>query len=123
MIPKKLVTACLERDGWTCQLALPGCLLDATVADHRANRGHGGSKVLNDLACLIAACGLCNGAKEDAHSLELIALENRGLWVRKAATNADTVKRCRETPVEGLDGELAWLTSDGRRVPVGRTTF
>lgn len=120
MIPKRIVRAVLERDNWTCQLAMvPECLVDATVADHRADRGHGGSKVLNDMACLVAACGICNGAKADAHSLQLIALRERGLDVLKAATNHATVARCRETPVQGLDGVWWWLTSDGRRVEVG----
>jgi len=114
-IPKLVVRVVLARDGGRCVLRLPGCLGVATVADHRANRGAGGSKVLNDPACLIAACELCNGAKEDAHGEHLARLRLFGLRVLKAATNAATVTRCRDTPVTYPDGTVWKLNSDGSR--------
>ena len=114
-IPKPLVRTVLERDGGWCLLALPGCMGEASVADHRADRGHGGSGVLNDPACLIAACGICNGAKPAIHGQLLVNLLERGLKVRKAATNAGTVQRCRDTPVEDLEGRWWLLRSDGTR--------
>lgn len=108
----------IERDGGWCLLALPGCQGEATTTDHRANRGAGGSRVLNDPANLVAACSLCNSAKADAHTLVLLELEERGLWVRPAATNEKTLARARETPVETLDGERWYLISGTERVRV-----
>ena len=118
-IPRKLVQQVLTRDGGFCLLALPGCLGEATVADHRANRGAGGSKVLNDPRALIAACGPCNGAKEDSTGQLRLNLAERGLIVPKAATNQQTLTRCAHTPVERLDGVLVWLTGWGTAVEVG----
>lgn len=117
-LPKKLFDTILIRDGFFCLLALPGCQGEATTLDHRANRGAGGSAVLNHPACLVAACWACNGAKADAPSLVLLELEERGLWVRKAATNEDTLRRCIETPVEYLDGTRCYLISAAEKVPV-----
>ena len=114
-IPKPIVAKILERDNYSCVLNLPGCLGEATVADHRANRGAGGSKQLNNPACLIAACVLCNGAKEEAHGEYLARLRVFGLRVLKAATNYETVHRCIDTPVTYPDGSTYKLNSDGTR--------
>jgi hypothetical protein len=76
----------------------------------------GGSTVLDHPANLIAACSLCNGAKADAGALTLLDLEERGLWVRKAATNLLTLQRAKETPVEALDGQRWFLVSATKRV-------
>lgn len=112
----------IERDGGFCLLALPGCEGEATTTDHRANRGSGGSRVLNDPRCLVAACWKCNGAKADAGSLVLVKLEERGLYVRKDSTNAKTLERCIATPVEYLDGERHYLVSatERRHISEGR---
>ena len=115
MIPKKLVTLVLERDDGWCVIAGPACLGEATVADHRANRGAGGSTVLNDARCLVAACGLCNSFKADASRWDRDELVRRGLIVLKAATNQETVRRCQNQPVEYPDGAVWFLTRDGRR--------
>lgn len=117
-LPRKLVEQIIERDGGWCLLALPGCLGEALIADHRANRGMGGSVSLDHPANLIAACALCNGAKADAHALVLLELEERGLWVRPAATHADTLRRAIETPVEYLDGTRFYLISATERASV-----
>ena len=109
MIPKKLVAQVLERDGGRCVIAGPACLGEATVADHRANRGAGGSTVLNDMRCLIAACGLCNSFKADASRWDRDELVRRGVIVLKAATNHETVRRCQMTAVEYPDGAVWWL--------------
>lgn len=114
-IPASMTRAVIARDGGVCLLQLPDCLRVATVADHRANRGAGGSKILNDPACLIAACVLCNGAKEDAYGEYLARLRMFGLRVWKAATNAATLARCRDTPVVYPDGTTWKLNSDGTR--------
>lgn len=116
MIPKKLVALVLDRDRGRCVLNLPRCLGSASVADHRANRGSGGSKVLDDARALIAACGICNSDKADASGETRAELIRRGVIVEKAATNHQTVVRCAYTPVEYPDGLVWFLTSDGRRV-------
>ena len=106
----------LERDQHTCQLALPGCLVVATVADHRANRGAGGAgKTLDAPSNLVAACGLCNGRKESgAFRAELI---RRGLRVASGRTHAHTAERARALPVTRLDGRAYYLKDDGSVVP------
>lgn len=103
--------AVIERDGGFCLLVLPGCLGEAQTTDHRANRGSGGSTVLDDPRNLIAACTLCNGKKADGHAIVLADLEERGLYIRKAATNQKTLLRAIETPVEYLDGDRFYLVS------------
>jgi len=109
----------LTRDKGVCVIALPGCLKVATTADHRANRGSGGSKLLDAFPVLIAACILCNGAKEDAYGLILAELKRRGVRVEKDSTNAKTLARCLSIPVLYPDGVERFLSSDGRAVPVG----
>jgi 5-methylcytosine-specific restriction endonuclease McrA len=116
MIPKRLVALVLDRDNHTCVIAGPGCLGIATVADHRANRGMGGGKSLDDPRNLIAACGICNGLKEDADGETRLWLLGLGLRVEKAATNQATLVRCAYQFVEYPDGSQWFLTSDGRRV-------
>lgn len=117
-LPRKLVDQVIERDGGFCLLALPGCLGYATIADHRANRGMGGAPSLDHPANLIAACGICNGHKADAHAITLMDLEERGLWVRPAATHEKTLRRAIETPVEYLTGDRYYLISATERVGV-----
>lgn len=114
--------AVIERDGGFCLLVLPGCLGEAQTTDHRANRGSGGSEVLDDPRNLIAACTLCNGKKADGHTIVLDDLEARGLYIRKAATNQKTLLRAIETPVEYLDGERHYLVSatERRHISEGR---
>jgi 5-methylcytosine-specific restriction endonuclease McrA len=113
--PVDVKRAVIRRDGGFCLLALHRCQGEATTTDHRANRGMGGSRLLNDPVNLIAACGICNGDKADATSLEL---EERGLWVRPAATHEKTLVRARETPVEALDGTRWFLLSATERITV-----
>jgi hypothetical protein len=115
MLPRRLFEAIKERDGDFCLLALPGCMGEGTCLDRRANRGHGGSKILNDPANLILACGLCNGAKADAYQMELNALESRGLYVVPSSTHEKTLARVREAFVEYLDGDRYYLISATER--------
>lgn len=117
-LPRKLVDRIIERDGGFCLLALPGCLGEANVAHHRANRGMGGSPILDHPANLVAACGPCNGAAEDAGAIVRWDLIERGLRVEKAATNDATLWRAIETPVTYLDGSRWFLLSATMRVPV-----
>lgn len=105
----------IERDGGFCLLALHVCTGEAQTTDHRANRGSGGSTVLDHPANLIAACVLCNGAKADGLALTLLDLEERGLYIRKAATNAQTLERAKQIPIESLDGERWFLISATER--------
>ena len=112
----------IDRDK-VCVINLPGCSGRAETLDHRANRGSGGSKVLNAAYCLIGACRWCNGAKENVTGAVLAELIRRGVRVEKAATNLATALRCHVTPVEYPDGVLRWLTADGRAVDVGEVEF
>jgi hypothetical protein len=115
--------AVILRDGGWCLLALPGCSGEAQTTDHRANRGAGGSRVLNDPVNLVAACTACNGAKADGHAIILANLEDRGLYIRPHSTHAKTLERARTTPVEYLDGQRFYLIDASTRIPVtGRTT-
>lgn len=113
-----LKRAIITRDGGFCLFALPGCLGEAQTAHHRANRGMGGSTVLDHPANLTAACTLCNSAAEDAGAILRMDLIERGLRVEKAATNERTLRRAIETPVEALDGSRWFLLSATERVHV-----
>lgn len=115
-IPKKIVAAVLERDRGLCVLRIsPACLGEASVADHRANRGHGGAKsgVLDRLSNLVGACGFCNGAKENAEGAARDELVRRGLRLLTDSTHAKTALRALVTPVEYPDGRLFYLLDDG----------
>lgn len=118
MIPRNTVSKVIQRDNGMCVLQLEGCTVVADVADHRANRGSGGSDVLNAVFCLVASCHRCNGRKEDAHGRELAQLKAHGIRVLKAATNHATAARCRMTPVQYPDGVTYWLLEDGTRQPI-----
>ena len=107
--------AVLERDGGFCLMAIPGCLGEAQTTHHRANRGSGGSPVLDHPANLVAVCSLCNSRAEDAHAIVRMDLIERGLRVEKAATNAATLERAKRTPVEYLTGQRWFLISDTER--------
>lgn len=113
--PVSVKRAVIERDGGWCIYMLPGCMGEATTTDHRANRGSGGSRELNDPVNLAAICVRCNSSKADAGSLVLLDLEERGLWVRKAATNTETLERARAMPVQYPDGEFFYLVDEHTR--------
>lgn len=110
-ISKKLVKLIIERDNGLCQLSLAGCMVEASVADHRAPRGMGGSKALDRPSALVAACWLCNQAREDSSGEDREQLVARGVIVMKAATNHQTALRALETPFVDLAG-IAWLLDD-----------
>lgn len=57
----KLRAAVLHRDGYRCQIRLPGCTTVATTADHVAPRETGGDGLDN----LRAACMGCNVRRGD----------------------------------------------------------
>ncbi|MFD6699717.1 MULTISPECIES: hypothetical protein [unclassified Microbacterium] len=105
----------IARDGGFCLMMLPGCLGEAQTAHHRANRGAGGSSVLDHPANLCAVCTVCNGLAEDANAITRLDLIDRGLRVEKAATNAATLQRALDTPVESIDGERWFLVSATER--------
>lgn len=56
--------AVMARDGG-CVRADAGECFGRVVCNHRANRGMGGSRDLNQLSNLVAACFWCNGWFED----------------------------------------------------------
>lgn len=114
-VSKKLFEQIRQRDGGFCLMALPGCMGEGNVLHHRANRGAGGSRVLDHPAVLVLVCSLCNGRAEDAHAIVRADLIERGLRVEKAATNAATVERAKRTPVEYLTGQRWYLISATER--------
>lgn len=120
MTATKMINAVLARDGHLCVIRGPYCTIHATVADHRANRGAGGSDILDDPANLIASCQLCNGFKEDATGDDRERLILRGIRVEKPATNAGALVKARALPVLYPDGEYRLLTSDGKRTRISR---
>ena len=112
-ITPAMKVAVIARDHHHCVLRLEGCTVLATVADHRANRGAGGSPTLNAFPVLIAACTRCNGEKENATGEVLAGLKRRGLRVEKDSTNAKTLTRCVAIPVTYPDGSTWYLEMDG----------
>lgn len=116
VIPEKKKARVIERDAGLCVLRLKDCLTEATVADHRANRGHGGAgKRLDGYSNLIAACRLCNGAKENVDGELRALLIARGVRVQSASTHAKTALRALEKPVYYPDGTVFLLDDDGGR--------
>jgi hypothetical protein len=106
----------LARDDHRCVIVGPNCLIVATVVDHRANRGSGGSTVLDAPENLIACCPLCNGGKEDAGAVYRAELVARGVRVPKRATNLQTVAEAAARPVLYSDG---WCRLQGfARTPI-----
>jgi len=103
-VSKRTKLGVLARDNHMCVIAGLNCVGVATVVDHRANRGAGGSVVLDSPENLISACPLCNGGKEDADGPYRAELVARGIRVPKRATNAQTVTRAAVTPVLYADG-------------------
>ena len=53
----------LQRDGFACQVRLPGCTTVATAADHVVALEHGGAPF--DLSNLRAICTQCNSARRN----------------------------------------------------------
>ncbi|RRJ85932.1 HNH endonuclease [Gulosibacter macacae] len=121
-VDKRLTALVLARDNHLCVIAGPRCGGWATVPDHRANRGAGGSRALDDAANLIAACGVCNGNKEDATGEWLQDLIRRGVRVlRRGQRSAQVLTRARLVPVEYPDGTWWQLDSAGGRTPCLRS--
>lgn len=115
MLPRRTFDQIYERDRGFCLLALSRCLGEGGVLHHRANKGSGGSKVLDHGANLVLSCSICNSDAEDAGALLRFDLIERGLRVEKAATNAATLERAKRTPVEYLTGQRWFLISDTER--------
>ena len=114
-IPRRLVAQVINRDAGRCVINGPHCLTVGAIAHHRANRGAGGSKVLNHPRNLTAACGLCNSHVEDAHGSARSDLIRRGIRVIPGATHSKTLARSVATPVQYPDGTWWLLRVDGGR--------
>lgn len=112
---RKVRDVVIERDEGRCMIAGPHCLSVATEPDHRANRGSGGSKVLDSPECIIAACGLCNGWKTTVTGPAREELIRRGVIVLKAATNPETARRCLNKPLVDPWGAVWFLLPNGTR--------
>jgi hypothetical protein len=82
---KKQTNQILERDGGVCLMwnTNPWCAYEAEVANHRINRGAGGSKGLNAIVNGCAICSSCNGLIEHDPGLAEVARE-RGVKVRSS---------------------------------------
>lgn len=117
--PVSVKRAVIARDGGWCLLALHNCQGEATTAHHRANRGSGGSRVLNHPANLVATCSQCNSDAENAGAITRMDLIDRGLRVEKAATNAATLTRALTTPITDLEGRTRLLIDEHTRKEVG----
>lgn len=115
--PVSVKRSVIARDGGFCLLALHRCQGEASTTDHRANRGAGGSRVLNDPVNLVAACGVCNNDKADAYGLTKLDLMERGLLILPAASHEQTLERARQAPVQDLSGEWWMLLSASERRP------
>ena len=113
----KIKAAVIHRDGGLCIYQLAGCTGYAETTDHRAGRGSGGSRVLNDPANLAGICWHCNHAKEDSTGMTRVDLIERGLLIEKAATNEATLARAKETPVLYPDGVKYRLIDEHTRIP------
>jgi len=59
---KSLLPAILRRDGYVCQVRLPGCTVRATAVDHIYPRAWGGRAVPENLR---AACSNCNNGRNN----------------------------------------------------------
>lgn len=112
-IGKKKTGKVLARDDHTCVIRLPDCQGVATVADHRRSRGQGGARSLDEFSNLIAACGLCNGAKEDSKGEVRALLEARGVIITAGRTHAHEAQKARETPVYYPNGRRYELDDAG----------
>ena len=62
---RRLRKEILDRDGWVCMIAGPGCRWDADIVDHIFPVAWGGNDAPENLR---AACGTCHAAKTAAES-------------------------------------------------------
>jgi 5-methylcytosine-specific restriction endonuclease McrA len=121
-IPPATKAKVLDRDPF-CVIAGEGCTRISVDADHRANGGNGGSKVLMDVRNLIGACRRCNSLKEDADGPIRAELIRRGVRVVQDSTNAKTLTRAINKLVQYPDGTWWFLMPDGTREEVEEPTF
>lgn len=113
---RKQVAAVLERDGGICLMwgAIASCRYYADTANHRINRGAGGSKALNVLVNACAICSVCNGLIESDSELAAVARE-RGVKVRSSHNTGRDLVTLRLTPLMHPVWGLYRLTIDGSR--------
>jgi hypothetical protein len=75
----------------------------------------GGSRILNNTVNLIAACSLCNGAKETLTGDALNDIKRRGLRLAHAGTPQQTLQYAAETSVQYRNGDWYYLDTTGHR--------
>jgi hypothetical protein len=82
--------AILLRDGGICAMigSHDGCAGRADTANHRLNRGAGGSKLRNGMSNGCAICHVCNGLIESDSALASVARE-RGVKLRQGDEPAE----------------------------------
>ena len=90
----------------------PHCLYQASAANHRINRGAGGSKLLNVLVNGCAICGPCNGLIESDPDVAQLA-RDRGVKVRRSSTIARDFFNLVETPLNHPVRGVYFLDAEG----------
>ena len=97
---KKQTAEILERDGGVCLMwgSNPICAYYADSANHRINRGAGGSKGLNVLVNGCAICSACNGLIESDSTLANVA-RDRGVKVRSSHNLGRDVDNLQSVPL------------------------
>lgn len=116
---KTQVSAVLKRDGGVCLMwgSNPFCGYRADTANHRINRGAGGSKGLNALVNACAICSECNGLIEHDPRLAQVA-RDRGVKVRSSHNLERDLRVLAEVPlVHPVDGPYFLSTAGDRCDP------
>jgi len=114
---KKQTAEILERDDGVCLMwgSSPFCAYYADVANHRINRGAGGSKGLNATVNGCAICTMCNGLIEADRHLAMVA-RVRGVKVRSSHNLARDLETLAGTPLLHPTIGPYFLGPDGKRV-------
>lgn len=122
-IKKRVLDVLKQRDNYSCAAQGPNCLGEGLVPHHRANRGSGGSRSLDEFSNLLLLCALCNGWVEDSHGEDREELIRRGVRLLPDSTHVKTALRAVVTPVEYPDGRLFYLMDDGTRDEIDREPY
>lgn len=114
---RKDVEFILDRDGGVCLMwgSNPFCAYYADTANHRINRGQGGSKRLNVRVNGCAICARCNGLIEHSSTLAEEA-RRRGVKVRSSYTAAKDLEHLCSIPLLHPVSGLYHLSPVGDKV-------
>jgi hypothetical protein len=114
---RKQVDEILDRDDNVCLMwgSNPFCAYYADFANHRINRGAGGSKAMNVTVNGCGICSRCNILIEDDSHLALVA-RVRGVKVRSSHNVARDVQVLMATPLLHPVIGPYFLDADGKRI-------